>query len=111
VALRSLATGTPGLDRGALLDELTRHAHSVKGGALLVRRQEIAELAGALEARFARDQTSATDRPLPPEAGEALAAIERLAAAHRLGDAPAVSSGGLHSEIEPLVAGLEGEAI
>jgi chemotaxis protein histidine kinase CheA len=111
-ALAALDAGTSGPNRSATLEELTRHAHSVKGGAMLVRRQEIARLAGALEARFAADEAAPTARPVSREAGEALAVIARLSTADRpVSDAPAELPGGPPTaEIDRLIAALERHA-
>jgi chemotaxis protein histidine kinase CheA len=112
-ALAALEAGSPGLDRRATLGDLTRHAHSVKGGALLVGRHEIARLAGALELRFSTDQAVAEARPAPPEAGEALVAIERLSALDRPGlgapgrESPGAPPAAGPEQIEHLVARLE----
>jgi chemotaxis protein histidine kinase CheA len=112
-ALAALEAGSSGLERSAALEEITRHAHSVKGGAMVVRRHEIARLAGALEARFAADEAAPRARPVPPEAGEALSAIARLSTADRpQSEASTTEMPGrpAATEIERLIATLERHA-
>jgi chemotaxis protein histidine kinase CheA len=92
-----------------VLDELTRHAHSIKGGAMLVGRNDIARLAGALEAYF---PGWAVANPAPWRPAEVRAATDLMS---RLGAAESNSSTARDpsaaAELERLVSALaEGEA-
>jgi chemotaxis protein histidine kinase CheA len=87
--------GTDGADRQGALQQLARQAHSLKGGAQIVGRTEIARLAEALENCLDAGHTRAGNVPAP-EVDAAIAAIAGLA----------MNEGPSAAEVERLVAAL-----
>jgi chemotaxis protein histidine kinase CheA len=104
VALADLDSAMAESERGSTLEELTRHAHSIKGGAMLVGRDEIASLAAALEAYF---PGQAAANPADWRAEDVRAALELMG---RLGTTDKGSPQGERpqaaAEVERLVSAL-----
>jgi chemotaxis protein histidine kinase CheA len=86
------------------LDELTRHAHSIKGGAMLVGRREIAQLAGALEAYFPAHAAANAPGWRTTEVRAATELMARLGATERAGATPGDPS--IAAEVQRLVNAL-----
>lgn len=102
-ALADLRSAKAESERSSTLEELTRHAHSLKGGALLVGRVEIARLAAALESYF---PVQAAATPADWRAEDVQGAMELMARlgagdeGRRLGDPQTAT------EVERLVSAL-----
>jgi chemotaxis protein histidine kinase CheA len=104
---RAGPSGSDGGDADALT-ELTRHAHSIKGGAMLVGRHEIARLAGALEAYFPHQAAANAASWRPTDVRAAIELMARLGATERAG--PGSGDPSIGPEVQRLVNALaEGE--
>ena len=101
-AVETISRTSGSADRGALLEGLARHAHSVKGGAQLVGRTEIARLADALERRIDAAREGRRDLPPIETLRNSLEAVDRLRTADRLDVAQVPSA-----EVDRLVESLE----